>query len=62
LEYLTGGYIRSGYHEVINTEEVQRKAKEALMQGRKPWRISSTMFAHLRGDTDLYPRGHYLTS
>lgn len=53
--------MKSGYHEVVNTEEVQIKAKEAQSKGKVPWRISSTMFTHLRSDVDLYPRGKYLT-
>lgn len=62
LEYLTGGYVQSGYHEVINTSEVQIKAKEVHSKGKMPWRISSTLFAHLRSNVELYPQGSYTTS
>lgn len=61
LEYVTGGYVKSGYHEAVYTEDVQKKVKEAQNKGKIPWRISSTMFTHLRGDFDLHPRGRYLT-
>ena len=61
LEYLTGGYVQSGYHEVINTEEVQMRAKEVQSKGKMPWRISSTLFAHLRSNVELYPQGAYTT-
>lgn len=60
LEQITGGYIKAGYHEVIYTE----KAKEVVEQKKKEnaagsnhilWRISSTLFSHLRYDVDLSP-------
>lgn len=61
FEHLTGGYVHAGYHEVIYTEAtkaaLERRRAEAREQGKQhiPWRISSTLFSHLRYDVDLSP-------
>ena len=60
FEHMTGGYVLSGYHEVIYTEATKaalEKAKEETAQGRKRiyWRVSSTLFSHLRYNVDLSP-------
>ena len=60
FEHITGGYVLSGYHEVIYTEATKaalEKAKEESAQGRKRiyWRVSSTLFSHLRYNVDLTP-------
>lgn len=55
FEYMTGGYITSGFHEVIYTKEAAQLKEKAIKQGKIPWRISSTLFATLRGDVTLQP-------
>ena len=60
LEQLTGGYVMAGYHEVIytdSTKEVLDKKLEENKSGASniPWRISSTLFSHIRYDVDLSP-------
>lgn len=52
---MTGGHITCGFHEVIYTNEVKQKKEEAIAAGRIPWRISSTLFSHIRGDVTLEP-------
>ena len=53
FEWITGGYINCGYHEVIYTPQVEEKRDEAIKAGRIPWRVSSTLFSHFRGDVTL---------
>ena len=60
FEYITGGYVLSGFHEVIYTEGTKaamEKAKEEIAEGkdRSFWRVSSTLFSHLRYDVDISP-------
>lgn len=60
FEHITGGYVLSGYHEVFYTEgtkEALEKAKEEQKQGKDRilWRVSSTLFSHLRHDVDISP-------
>ena len=60
LEQITGGYIKAGFHEVIYTEktkEVYERKKQENAAGANNilWRISSTLFSHLRYDVDLTP-------
>ncbi|RFU75113.1 clavaminate synthase [Trichoderma arundinaceum] len=57
IEYITGGLIKAGYHEVVVNErtlEVIEKRK-AEFPDRPLVRISSTLFWHLNSDFDLAP-------
>ncbi len=57
IEYITGGLIKAGYHEVVINEKtietMQRRSKES--PDRPQIRISSTLFWHLNSDFDLTP-------
>ena len=60
FEHMTGGYILAGYHEVVysdKTQEVVEKVKEEIQNGKERilWRVSSTLFSHLRYDVDISP-------
>ena len=61
FEHITGGYVLSGFHEVIYAEATKNafERRQALWdeQGitRSQWRVSSTMFAHFRADVDIGP-------
>lgn len=60
FEILTGGYIKAGFHEVVyndNTEQAVQKAKEEIEAGteRILWRISSTLFSHIRSNVVMHP-------
>jgi len=61
FESITGGYILAGYHEVIYTQACKDKVEEVKREmeqsGNKRvlWRISSTMFGHLRYNVDIKP-------
>lgn len=60
FEHITGGYVLSGFHEVIYTEATKaalEKAKQENLDGgrRILWRVSSTLFSHMRYNVDLSP-------
>lgn len=61
LESLTGGHIMAGYHEVMYTEKTREVVDKKLDENENHggnnilWRISSTLFSHLRYDVDLTP-------
>merc|ERR1712000_44664 len=57
IEYITGGLIKAGYHEVVVNEatvQVMEKRKQECPE-RPLVRISSTLFWHLNSDHDLAP-------
>ncbi|KAF4119931.1 hypothetical protein GMORB2_3619 [Geosmithia morbida] len=57
IEYMTGGLIKAGYHEVVVNDAtlavVERRRRECPQ--RPLVRISSTLFWHLNSDHDLAP-------
>ncbi len=55
FELLTGGYVTCGFHEVIYTEDVRKRYEEAKKNGKITWRVSSTLFSHMRHDVSLKP-------
>lgn len=61
FEHITGGYVLAGFHEVIYTEatkaalEVAKQQNLAGTKNRILWRVSSTLFSHLRYNVDLSP-------
>ena len=61
FEWITGGYVLCGFHEVVYTEATKRVRDQNIQttqeQGIKKstWRISSTLFSHLRHDMDISP-------
>jgi len=66
LEYLTGGELLAGFHEVVYTEEQakivaqQKKENEELGEMKNLlWRVSSTLFSHIRQNVILEPLGKY---
>jgi len=61
LEYLTGGFIKAGFHEVIYTEKTKLAVEKAKAEGKILWRISSTLFSHIRKDVILEPIGPLAT-
>lgn len=55
FEYLTGGHVLAGFHEVVAHDRVAAAAREAAAAGRSTWRVSSTCFAHIASDEVLQP-------
>lgn len=58
LEWLTGGEITAGFHEVVVTPETLKAVEKAKSEGRSLWRVSSTLFSHIASDAELKPLGH----
>ncbi|KAL7751515.1 hypothetical protein RI367_002978 [Sorochytrium milnesiophthora] len=61
LEVSTGGAVLAGYHEVIVDEKTIAAYERAKAEGRSTWRVSSTLFFHLRSDILLSPSGPFNT-
>jgi len=53
LEWITGGAITAGFHEVVVTPETLAAVEKAKLEGRPLWRISSTLFSHVSSDKEL---------
>jgi isopenicillin N synthase-like dioxygenase len=55
IEYLTGGHVKAGFHEVVvNPKTVDVVAKKKV-NNESLWRVSSTLFGHLQSDQLLEP-------
>ncbi|MBP9763107.1 hypothetical protein KBD34_05880 [Patescibacteria group bacterium] len=50
LEYVTGGKIVAGMHQVVIPPEAQALIDEAVLNGEDVWRITATLFPHYLGD------------
>ncbi|KAF6250741.1 Clavaminate synthase-like protein [Scenedesmus sp. NREL 46B-D3] len=59
LEWLTGGRVRAGMHEVLVTDATAAATAAAKAAGRSTWRVSSTVFSHIASDQLLQPLGHF---
>jgi isopenicillin N synthase-like dioxygenase len=55
LEWLTGGEINAGFHEVVVCDDTLKAVERAKEKGAPLWRISSTLFAHVNSDKLLTP-------
>lgn len=58
-EWLTGGKILAGYHEVVVSDRTMTFIEKAKAEKRSLWRISSTLFSHIASDQDLEPIGKF---
>ncbi|POM73186.1 Hypothetical protein PHPALM_9989 [Phytophthora palmivora] len=61
MEYLTGGYVQAGFHEVVVAESTLETISERKNAGKSLWRVSSTLFSHTASDKTLEPLGHFAT-
>lgn len=57
FERLTGGYIMAGFHEVIYTEKTKNVVEKRIAENPDEpiWRVSSTLFSHMRYNVSLKP-------
>lgn len=55
LEYMTGGTILAGFHEVCVTSDTRKVITERTKQQQSLWRVSSTCFGHIASDNVLQP-------
>jgi len=61
LEWVTGGVITAGFHEVVVTSETLAALEKAKADKRSLWRVSSTLFAHVASDCILKPETKFAT-
>lgn len=64
IEYLTGGHVLAGFHEVIISDATVKVIEAKKAAGAPPsalWRVSSTLFGHIASDQVLRPLGHFAT-
>lgn len=61
MEYLTGGDVVAGFHEVIVSEDTLKVIEARKAAGKSLWRVSSTLFSHTASDETLAPLGHFAT-
>jgi len=55
FEWLTGGRVLAGFHEVVVVNETVKAYEKAKAEGKCTWRVSSTFFAHIASDCVLKP-------
>lgn len=55
LEWVTGGVIQAGYHEVLITEDTIKSIEKRKDLDRPLWRVSSTLFNHIQPDLNMQP-------
>jgi hypothetical protein len=53
FEWLTGGHVIAGFHEVVINELALKAREDAVKNGRSLWRISSTLFSHIASKETL---------
>ena len=53
LEWLTGGYLKANFHEVVHTDATEAARVKAEQEGRSVWRVASTMFCAVEGSMSL---------
>mmetsp|Transcript_30526 Transcript_30526/g.58781 ORF Transcript_30526/g.58781 Transcript_30526/m.58781 type:complete len:354 (+) Transcript_30526:217-1278(+) len=59
FEWLTGGHVMAGMHEVIFSESCDSALQKARSEERSCWRVSSTLFGHIASDVLLEPLGEF---
>jgi len=62
FEWLTGGYVLAGFHEVVVCPETLEVIERIKKEGKSLWRISSTLFSHVASDNFLYPLPQFASS
>jgi isopenicillin N synthase-like dioxygenase len=55
FEWLTGGEVLAGFHEVVVVPDTVAAIDKAKKEGRSLWRVSSTLFGHIASDNTLEP-------
>jgi isopenicillin N synthase-like dioxygenase len=54
-EYLTGGHVLAGFHEVIVNDATVKVIERKKEAGESLWRVSSTLFSQIQSDQILHP-------
>ena len=61
FQCVTGGRVLAGLHEVVVTEETAPAIMAEITAGKTPWRVSTTLFVHVRSDELLQPMSSFAT-
>lgn len=61
FEWLTGGHVLAGFHEVVVSQATLDAVAKAKAEKRSCWRVSSTLFSHIASDAVLQPLGKFAT-
>ncbi len=61
LEWVTGGMITAGFHEVVVSSDTLAAVERAKQEKRSLWRVSSTLFGHVASDKELKPLAKFVT-
>jgi len=59
FEWLTGGKVLAGFHEVVVSDATVKAYEKAKENGNVLWRVSSTLFGHTASDKILEPIGDF---
>lgn len=59
MEYLTGGHVLAGFHEVVVSDKTVETIERRRREGKSLWRVSSTLFGHIASDQMLEPLGPF---
>jgi hypothetical protein len=59
MEYLTGGHVVAGFHEVVVNDNTITAIANRRALGKPLWRVSSTLFGHIASDNVLEPLGRF---
>jgi isopenicillin N synthase-like dioxygenase len=55
FEWMTGGHVMAGFHEVVVVDETLAAVEKAKAENKSLWRVSSTLFSHIASDQVLEP-------
>jgi isopenicillin N synthase-like dioxygenase len=61
FEWLTGGHVLAGFHEVVVSADTVAAVARARAASRSLWRVSSTLFSHIASDNVLQPLGKFVS-
>ncbi|GJQ15470.1 hypothetical protein GpartN1_g7261.t1 [Galdieria partita] len=59
LDYLTGGYIKKGYYEIVVSENTCTAVKIRKERNESLWAVHPTMYVHVEPDRVLQPVGDF---
>jgi isopenicillin N synthase-like dioxygenase len=62
IEWLTGGHVEAGFHEVLVNDKTVTTIAKRKAAGQSLWRVSSTLFGHLQSDQVLEPLAPFDTA
>lgn len=61
IEYLTGGHVLAGFHEVVVNDNTMKVIEKKKQENKSLWRVSSTLFSNINSDQILEPLEHFKT-